>query len=196
MLIFYGFLGLAALPVVSNVLNALGYLELSSTFPRFYLQSGGHLLIKLWGDSFGLLLLLGLAMAGARRMVQKPARESSNQRDSLLLALLLLVALSGFALEGLRLALVPGGIARWSFVGRHFTPPGAYGMGQLQPWLTACWTLHVTIVCSLFVYLPHSKLLHSILAPVVITLNAGEHRNEELYWPDLKKYRAAQLPRD
>ena len=197
MLIFYGFLGLAALPVVVNFMNALGYLELTSTFPRAYLQAGGYLLIKLWGDSFGLMLLLGLVLAGVRRIVLRPARQSSNQVDSMLLAFLALVTLSGFALEGLRLALVPAEVARWSFIGRLFTPPGALVMEQLQPWLTACWTFHAMIVCALFAYLPHSKLMHSILAPVIITMNAAaEHGNEELYWPDLKKYRAAQSPRD
>ena len=107
------------------------------------------------------------------------------------------MTLSGFALEGLRLALMPAEIARWSFIGRLFTPPGTYVREQLQPWLTACWTFHGMIVCALFAYLPHSKLMHSILAPVIITMNAAaEQKNEELYWPDMKKYRAARSPRD
>ena len=85
MLIFYGFIGLALLPVVANILKAVGYLELSSTFPRYYLQPEGYLIIKLWGDGFGLMLLLGLVMAGIRRFVLRPAQQNSNQTDAILL---------------------------------------------------------------------------------------------------------------
>jgi hypothetical protein len=197
LLIFYGFIGLALLPVASNLLNAAGYLELSNTFPRYYLRDEGYVIVKVWGDGFGLMLLLGLVMAGIRRYVLRPARYNSNQADAVLLGFLFLAALSGFTLEGLRLALLPPEVARWSFIGHLFTPPGTYVIEQLRPWLTACWTFHVAIVCTLFAYLPHSKLIHSILAPVIIAMNAAaEHKNEELYWPDLKKYRAAQSPRD
>jgi nitrate reductase gamma subunit len=195
-LIFYGFIGLALLPVVANGLKAAGYLELSSAFPRYYLRQEGYVIVKLWGDSFGLMLLLGIVLAALRRFVLRPAQQSSNQADAVLLAFLLLAVLTGFSLEGLRLALLPPQVARWSFVGRLFAPPGDFTLAQLRPWLTACWTFHVAIVCALFAYLPHSKLMHSILAPVVIAMNAvAEPRNEELYWPDLKKYREAQSPR-
>ena len=100
-------------------------------------------------------------------------------------------------LEGLRLALMPHDIARFSFVGQLFTPSGTYTTEQLQPWLTAFWTFHVMIVAALFVYLPHSKLMHSVLAPVIITMNAAaEQNNEELYWPEINKYRETRSPKD
>jgi len=195
-LIFYGFIGLVLLSFVSQVLWAAGYLDVSSTVPRFYLHPEGHLIIKLWGDGFGLMLLIGLVMAGLRRFVLRPAQQVNNQADFVLLGFLFLVTLSGFALEGLRLALMPHEFARFSFVGHLFTPSGTYTMEQLQPWLTACWTFHMIIVAALFVYLPHSKLMHSIFAPVIITMNAAaERRNEELYWPEIKKYRATKSPK-
>jgi Nitrate reductase gamma subunit len=196
-LIFYGFMGLVLLSLVSRILGASGYLDISSTVPRYYLHPEGHLIIKIWGDGFGLMLLIGLVMAGLRRFVLRPAQQINSQTDLMLLGFLFLAALSGFALEGLRLALVPHEIARFSFIGHLFTPSGTYTLEQIQPWLTACWTFHVTIVAALIVYLPHSKLMHSILAPVVITMNAAaERKNEELYWPEITKYRATRSPRD
>ncbi len=106
------------------------------------------------------------------------------------------MTLSGFILEGLRLALMPAEIARYSYVGRFFSPPGTYALEQLQPWLTACWTFHAMLVFTLFVYLPHSKLMHSLLAPVIIVMNAAEeHKREDLYWPEMKKYRETRSPR-
>jgi hypothetical protein len=196
-LIFYGFTGLILLSFIVQILGAAGYLDISSTVPRFYLHPEGHLFIKIWGDGFGLMLLLGLVLAGMRRFVLRPIRQTSNQADLMLLGFLFLATLSGFALEGLRLALMPHEIARFSFIGHLFAPSGTYTLEQLQPWLTACWTFHVVIVAAMFFYLPHSKLMHSILAPVIITMNAAEERkNEELYWPEINKYRATPSPED
>jgi len=170
---------------------------MSSTVPHYSLNPKVHLVIKLWGDSFGLMLLIGLIMAGMRRLVLRPARQSNSQMDLMLLGFLFLATFSGFALEGLRLALMPHEVARFSFVGHLFTPSGTYTVEQLQPWLTACWIFHIMIIAAMFFYLPHSKLMHSILAPVIITMNAADERkNEELYWPEMKKYRATKSPRD
>jgi len=192
-LIFYGFLGLALLSAASCILRAAGYFAMSSTLPSFYLHPEGYFFIKVWGDSFGLLLLLGLVMAGMRRLALLQARQISNRMDVILLGLLLSVTLSGFVLEGLRLATMPAEITRYSYVGRLFSPPGTYALKQLQPWLTACWMLHSLLVLTLFVYLPHSKLMHSLLAPVIIFMNAAEeHKREDLYWPEMKKYRGTR----
>jgi heterodisulfide reductase subunit E len=196
MLIFYGFIGLTLLSVVVSVLRTAGALEMSATSPRFYLHPNGYIFVKLWGDAFGLMLVLGLAAACVRRLVARPAQQVNGQADVTLLAFLLLASLSGFGLEGLRLALLPPEIARYSFAGLFFRPPGAYSLEQLRPWLTACWSLHVLIVSAFFAYLPHSKLMHAILAPVVIAMNAsGEQTREDLYWPDMKKHRATGSPK-
>ncbi len=196
-LIFYGFLGLALLPAAAFILRAAGYLAVSNTLPRHYLHPEGYFFVKVWGDSFGLLLLIGLAMASIRRFLQAEVRHTSNQMDALLLALILSVTLSGFVLEGLRLAPLPAEIVSYSYIGRFFSPPGTHTLEKLQPWLTTCWTLHFILVATLIVYLPHSKLMHSMLAPVIIGLNAAdEYKREDLYWPEMKKYWGTRSPQD
>ncbi len=197
MLIFYGFIGLAFLPLVAFILGNFGYLAQSTTTPRFYLHPAGYILMKLWGDTFGLMLLSGLVLSGIRRFVIRPVQQTNSQMDVLLLALLFLVTFSGFCLEGLRMALVPAEAARYSYIGRLFTLPGAYSSEQVRHWLTMTWTIHSLLVASLFIYLPHSKLMHSLLAPMVIGMNAAaEHARKDLYWPEMKKYRAARSPKD
>jgi nitrate reductase gamma subunit len=194
-LIFYGFIGLTLLPAGIFILKVTGYLAMSSTMPRFYLHPEGYFFIKMWGDSFGLLLLLGLVMTGIRRLASRQVRQTSNQLDVVLLCLLLTVTLSGFVLEGLRLATMPPEIARYSYIGHLFSPPGIHTLDQFQPWLTACWTFHFLLVAALIIYLPHSKLMHSLLAPVIIGLNAAEeHKRKDLYWPEMKKYRETRSP--
>ena len=197
MLIFYGFLGLAMLSASAFILKASGYLAVSNTLPRYYLHPEGYFFVKMWGDGFGLLLLAGLALASIRRCLLTEMRQTSNQMDAVLLGLLLTVTLSGFALEGLRLAALPAEIVRHSCIGRLFSPPGTHTLEQLRPWLTACWTFHFLLVATLIVYLPHSKLMHSLLAPVIIGLNAAdEYKREDLYWPDMKKYWETKSPQD
>ena len=196
-LIFYGFIGLTLLSATAVILSAAGYLTASGTTQRFYLHPEGYLFLKVGGDSFGLLLLLGLVMASIRRVLVRRVRQASNQMDGLLLALLVAVTLSGFTLEGLRIALMPAEIARYSFIGRLFSPSGSHTLGQLHMWLTVCWTLHFLLVATLIVYIPHSKLMHSLLAPVIIGLNAAkEYQREDLYWPEKKKYRETGSPPD
>jgi nitrate reductase gamma subunit len=140
-------------------------------------------------------LLCGLVMSGIRRLTLRQVRQASNQMDVMLLGLLLAVTLSGFVLEGLRLALMPAEIARYSYVGRFFSPPGMHTLENLQPWLTACWTLHSCLVSTLFAYLPHSKLMHSLLAPIIIGMNAAEeHKRKDLYWPGMIKFKGTRSP--
>ena len=190
MLIFYGFIGLVLLYPVDAILKLSGLLALSDTMPRYYLEPTGYIIMKTWGDLFGLMLLCGLVLAGVRRLVTRPDQQRNDQADLLLLVLLILITTTGFVLEGLRLALAPSEIASYSFVAQFLAPSGTITANALKTWLTACWTFHAVLVASLIVYLPHSKLMHSLLAPVVIGMNAAdEQARTDLYWPNVKKYR-------
>lgn len=195
MLIFYGFAGLVFLSLFTVILRPLGYLGIDGGMTDFFLQGKGYLFTKIWGDAFGLALLAGLVAALIRRTFFRSAQQDNNQADIGLLLFLLWLTISGFALEVLRIALVPDWQARYSFFARLFVPSGVYTPDQLRPWLTALWSVHAFSVAGLMVYLPHSKLMHSLLAPAVIAMNAlGEHDRKDIYWPDLKKHRAPRSP--
>ncbi|HUO76383.1 MAG TPA: respiratory nitrate reductase subunit gamma [Thermodesulfovibrionales bacterium] len=197
LLIFFGFLALAFLSLSTFFLKLSHYLGVESSVTHYFLNGSGYIFIKVWGDSFGLALLLGLIIASVRRFLFRPAQQISGQMDVFLLFFLLWLTLSGFMLEGLRLALVPVELARCSFIGCFFIPPGTYTLEELQPWLTLLWVLHSFTGVGILVYLPHSKLLHSILSPLVIAMNAHEEQErKDLYWPDIAKHRATRLPRD
>ena len=197
MLIFWGFLSLSLLSMMTCIAAALGIADIYTAAKFFFSSGKGHIFVKLWGDIFGLFLLAGLAAASLRRFLLRPSQQVTEQADTLLLLFLLWLALSGFVLEGLRLSLVPPELARYSFIGSLFIPPGAYTIVQLQPWLTACWCLHAFSGLALLVYLPHSKLIHSISAPLVIALNASaEFARKDIYWPDISKHRATGSLKD
>lgn len=197
MLIFWGFISLSLLSLITCIAAALGIADIYGA-ARFFFSSGkGHIFVKLWGDTFGLFLFAGLAAASVRRFLLRPSQQVTEQADTILLIFLLWLTLSGFVLEGLRLSLVPPEIAHYSFIGSLFIPPGTYTIVQLQPWLTACWCLHAFSGLVLLVYLPHSKLIHSISAPLVIALNASaEFARKDIYWPDISKHRATGSLKD
>jgi len=196
MLIFWGFLSLALLSLTTCIAAALGMADVSGAARHFFSSVRGYIFVKLWGDTFGLFLLAGVAVASVRRFLLRPSQQVTEQADTILLLFLLWLTLSGFVLEGLRLSLVPTEIARYSFIGSLFIPP-SYTIVQLQPWLTACWSLHAFSGLALLVYLPHSKLIHSISAPLVIALNASaEFARKDIYWPDISKHRATGSLKD
>lgn len=191
MVIFYGFAGLVVLSLFTVILRPLASLGIYGGMTDFFLHGKGYPFTKIWGDAFGLALLVGLIAALTRRLFFHSAQQDKSQSDMVLILFLLWLTISGFALEALRVALVPDGLARYSFFAHLLVSPGIYTPDQLRPWLTALWSVHAFSVVGLMVYVPHSKLMHSLLAPVVIAMNAlGEHNREDIYWPDLKKHRA------
>ncbi len=124
-------------------------------------------------DLTGLMILIGIISAMIRGRVQRSRQVSGlPKQDRSALILIGAVVLAGFVLEGMRIAMTgTPGSAAYAFVGfgisRLFSQPAAlsnlYGYG---------WYLHAVLTGIFFVYLPFSRLLHVILSPLVLALNA------------------------
>ena len=107
--------------------------------------------------------------------------DDTQEADLPLVLVLLSLTLSGFLLEALRHALASA------------TPEGA---AALRGWLTVLWTIHGLGGVALVAWLPHSSLMHALLAPLVIALNARrEHPRRDLYWPETTRHRATGSPK-
>jgi nitrate reductase gamma subunit len=156
----------------------------------FFSSGAGYPFIKVWGDFFGVVLLAGTAGALARRFVFRPVQVVHDQTDIFLSVYLLFMVLSGFLLEGMRISSLPSDLDRYAFVGRLFMPSHLGITGLPGPWLSWTWIVHAFSGAALLYYLPHSKLLHSLLAPLVIALNASEEQGrKDMYWPKTDQYR-------
>ena len=181
--IFWGFLSLSAL---SLFLAGMRLIEsralLDGGRAAWFLRGEGNVIVKIWGNGFGLVLLAGLLLALARRVGPRSAQdEDSKEADTPLLVVLLWLTLSGFLLEGLRLA---------------GASPAPHSAKPLLPWLTALWTVHGLSGVALIVILPHSSLMHAITAPLVIALNArNEHARKDLYCPSPAKNQPTASPK-
>jgi Fe-S oxidoreductase/nitrate reductase gamma subunit len=155
-LIFYGFLAeLVATSLVAIEERAGIHFLYGATYRWFSLLS----------DILGLLAIVGLCMALARRLIMRPKHIVSLLDDAIVLGLLLLLFLQGFLVEGLRMAVteLPGNIdlARWS--------PGGYmvallvhdvGAGTLREVHRGSWWFHAVTAFIFMGYLSSGKLSH------------------------------------
>lgn len=127
----------------------------------------------LFFDLTGVMILSGVLLAFSRHLFERPREIAGLPRRSYL-ALVLLggIVLTGFILEGMRIAMTGAtGSAAYAFVGfgisKLFPHPemlrDVYGYG---------WYVHAVLTGAFICFLPFSRLLHIILSPVVIALNA------------------------
>lgn len=181
--IVWGFAGLSLLSAAHVVLPVLAALSLDGGAAAWILHGEGRAVGKAWGNLWGLVLLAGLALALLRRLLPRPEpADDAKEADLPLVLVLLALTLSGFLLEGLRHALAAADPVR---------------AAALRPWLTALWTAHGLGGVALVAWFPRSTLLHALLAPVVIAINArNEHPRRDLYWPQARKPGPTGSPQD
>jgi nitrate reductase gamma subunit len=172
-LIHLGFsLGFAELFLIGSLglyLADLGLVGLEKDTPWFAFLN----------DFSGLVLVAGAAGACARRFVLKAPQLKSDYADRLLMVLLGLIVLTGFLLEGARLARdgVAWSAARYSFVGVGFS--GLWPTGQAASrWYAPLWWSHAALSLAFVAWLPFTKLFHLFASPLSLFLNDREARSE------------------
>ena len=158
-LILWGFLGL----FVGTVLISVDYW-------LFHFLSGS---VYIWYSTclevVGLMLMIGIVWALIRRYLQRVPRLENRIEDLTVVILLLVVALSGFVVEGIRLAAQRPEWGTWSFAGYWmsllFTQPQS--AESVYPYL---WWIHALLSLGLIAYIPFCKLFHILAAPASIYL--------------------------
>ena len=143
------------------------------------------LLDKNWGagaflfDLSGLALLLGLLLAAVLWRREKSAAANAPRHDRLALYLLLGITLTGFVLEGMRIALtgMPEG-SSYAFAG-HALALGLAHLGQatlarIYGW---GWYVHAVLTALTVAYMPFSQLRHMFTAPLFLLVQTirGRH---------------------
>lgn len=166
-MIFWGFLVLFLATLLTAVERDLGL---------HLLHGGFYLGFSFAVDLAGLAFLVGLALAIWRRyVVELPKLGYGRPGDAAALGLLALVGLTGFLLEGARIAL-DGWPAheRLSFVGWAsgllmvpLVPAGGWAETH-----RVLWGVHVAAIAGLFVALPFTRLVHMVATPANILLRA------------------------
>ena len=153
-LIFWGFV-IFAIGTASIVLEE--DLGIHVFYGSYYLG------ISFLMDIFGLLAIIGLCMALWRRYVTKPERLDNKPEDSISLVLILAILLTGFLLEGIRIAMIPDQWANWTPVGSAVSAVFAGAAPDTLKIVHALfYWIHMLLTFGLIAYIPHSKMFHII----------------------------------
>jgi len=131
-----------------------------------FLTDTVYLVFSLAMEVGGLMLLAGIVWALIRRYIQRVPRLERRLEDALVPAWLLLVGLSGFMVEGLRLASQQPPWGEWSFVGCWMGSLfSAAAAKDLYPYL---WWGHALLGLCFIAAIPFTKLFHILGAPAGI----------------------------
>jgi Fe-S oxidoreductase len=159
------FIGTAIVSIEYDLFRKILGMEHGIWFGPFYL--GFELVL----DIFGVLLILGLGIALFRRFILNRPQLKRAKADLILPLWLLLIAISGFFIEALRLAKSSTELSYapdWSPVGSLLS-----GMwegvdpGILQGWHAGLWWIHAVLALSGLAILPYApKAMHMLTAGI------------------------------
>ena len=123
-------------------------------------------------EFFGFMVLIGCLLAFIWR-IKASNTDESKYADTPSAVFLFLVVLSGFLLEGGRLAMdgLPAG-SGFSFVGWNFASMSPGESGFLASAYTPLWYFHVFASLGFIVYVPAHRLAHSCATPVGRMMNS------------------------
>ncbi len=131
-----------------------------------FLEGMTYLLFSLAMEVGGILLIAGISWALVRRYLQRVPRLERRPEDAVVPLWLLLASVSGFILEGLRLAAQQPPWGAWSFagwwMGGFFLPGSA---ANLYPYV---WWAHGLVCLGFIAVIPYTKLFHVLGAPASI----------------------------
>jgi len=129
-------------------------------------------------DLSGMVVIVGVIGMIIRRVEQRSEAAFSElpAADWPAYALLGGIMIAGFVLEGMRMAMTGSpGEAPYAFIGdaisrmlTGFELTGIYGY---------VWYLHAVLTGAFIVYLPFSRMLHIVMAPLVLAMNAADKRH-------------------
>ena len=149
------------------------FLDFMSEHVYHFLEGNVYLGVSLMLDVGGLLVLAGVGLAAYRRYVIRPTKLDNVLGDAIALALLALIIVSGFAVEGARIAATEldthADWSVWSPVGyvfaRAFSLFGGDATLRLHQGL---WWSHMFISfgAMAYVFLSFSRLAHMVASPM------------------------------
>ncbi len=165
--IYFGFLVLFAATVV---------LEIDHQLPPSlkFLHGSVYEAYKATANVFGIIFLIGLVWAIGRRYIQRPyrIRIKTKPEDAVILATFVVIGVTGFLIEGLRIAIEHRpSFEKWSFVGWGLSSLwSGWSHGTLTDLHTTMWIVHFAAFIAFLVILPTTKLRHMFTSPMNLYL--------------------------
>lgn len=175
--IFWGMVGL----LFGTLLATIDW-DLTHLFFNFqFLKGGLYLAYELVLDILGLFLIAGLGMAIYRRYILRPPRLKNHLGrkytwdDVYVLVMLSLVAITGYLVEGLRIAVIQPDWAVWSPVGNLIASAlVAAGDPTNSTLHLVLWIVHGVLAFTFVASIPYTKLSHLFTVPLNIFFRSME----------------------
>ncbi|HEX3727901.1 MAG TPA: respiratory nitrate reductase subunit gamma, partial [Pirellulales bacterium] len=159
-MIFWGFIILTIATTVVMIDYDFGIPIMQGKF-YLYFQS-------LIVDVFGALAIVGIAMAGARRWIARPPQLVYTIEASALLLVILAILVSGFLVEGWRIAATEDPWGAWSPMG-YLVAAASRPLMSIDTMRSAhaiTWWTHLALVFGLLAWAPYTKLIHVVTSTV------------------------------
>lgn len=134
-----------------------------------FLAGNTHLVFEVAMEVGGLVLLAGVIWALVRRYLQRVPRLERRLEDAVVPLWLLVVVVSGFVLEAVRLGSQQPPWSHWSFVGSWMA--GLISERTAQSAYPYLWWGHGLLSLGFLAVIPFTKLFHILGAPVTYYLH-------------------------
>jgi Fe-S oxidoreductase/nitrate reductase gamma subunit len=121
-------------------------------------------------DLFGGLVLLGVALAAARRYLKRPKKLVHTNEAALILVIIFVICLQGFLIEGWRIAATNDPWGAWSPFGNLIARVSRPLMSVETLHLVhrGTWWFHLAVSFGVIAWLPYTKMMHVLTAPLNI----------------------------
>jgi nitrate reductase gamma subunit len=181
-LLVFGFVATFAVDMIKGLTT--GYLvEFSHTvsffsFAREFETGAVRPFLDFFLEFFSFLILVGCLMAIVRRFAIRPDQLRTEEEDVTTLLFILFLELSGFFIEGYRIAhpevvqaknylanFTPASANNWISFGGYFLSQFLRGIRINADFL---WYFHVVPSLIWIIYIPHSKLLHIFTSSMTV----------------------------
>jgi Fe-S oxidoreductase/nitrate reductase gamma subunit len=146
-----------------------------------FLAGNPYLVFEVSMDIGGVLLLAGIIWALIRRYIQRVPRLERRLEDVVVPVWLLVVAASGFMLEGLRLAAQQPSWGQWSFAGAWIA--GLVPNSTAESSYPYFWWGHALLSLGFIAIIPFTKLFHMLGAPAAFYLHRAVEGSGEISAP-------------
>jgi len=183
-LIFYSFIVLVITTLLVMIQYDAGHLlGLELNIFRGFV----YVFFSIASELAGVLILAGIAMAAYRRYVLKPETVPNTREDGLVLLLIACMAITGYLVEGLRIAVIGD---PWKMLS-----PVGWGVAVLFAGVSehsgktihaSLWWLHTIFAMSWIALIPYTKFVHLLSLPTNVFFSKIKPRGE-LQRDDIEK---------
>lgn len=139
-----------------------------------FLIGNTYLIYSFALDVAGVLLLIGLVIAISRRHLDMEVRRVTSLEDFIFLYLFLLIVVSGFIVEGMRLAILNPLNSDYSLGGALFSSLIELFVEASASVYVAIWVIHTGSVFFFIAILPYTKFFHVFASQISVA--AAEKR--------------------